>query len=71
MYPIFYILFMCSTYNIITLRPLGSVAVLVRATENPQLLTLQYTDGESRAYLSTDRDSLLARYRSSAVFSLL
>ena len=28
--------------------------------ENPQQLTVQWTDGENRHYLSTDRDSLLA-----------
>lgn len=49
-----------STYNIITLKPLGLVAALVRGKENPQMLTIQYTDGENRSYLSTDRDSLLA-----------
>ena len=66
-----------STYNIITLKPLGmvrrvhfainsvktnvvKVAALVRVKENPQQLTIQWTDGESRNYLSTDRDSLLA-----------
>ena len=36
------------------------VAALVRVKENPQQLTVQWTDGESRNYLSTDRDSLLA-----------
>ena len=49
-----------STYNIITLRPLGMIAALVRVRENPQQLTIQWTDGENRSYLSTDRDSLLA-----------
>ena len=49
-----------STYNIITLKPLAMVAALVRVKENPQQLTIQWTDGESRNYLSTDRDSLLA-----------
>ena len=36
------------------------VAALVRQVGNPQMLSLQYTDGEARSYLSTDRDSLLA-----------
>ena len=49
-----------STYNIITLKPLSMVAALVRGKENPQQLTVQWTDGESRSFLSTDRDSLLA-----------
>ena len=49
-----------STYNIITLKPLGMVAALVRGKENPQQLSVQWTDGETRSYLSTDRDSLLA-----------
>lgn len=49
-----------ATYNIITLRPLSSVAALVRQPGNPQLLSIQYNDGESRSFLSTDRDSLLA-----------
>ena len=33
---------------------------MVRVKENPQQLTVQWTDGENRHYLSTDRDSLLA-----------
>jgi len=49
-----------ATYNVITLRPLSMVAALVRQKENPQLLSIQYIDGENRSYLSTDRDSLLA-----------
>ena len=49
-----------ATYNAITLKPLSMVAALVRQKENPQMLSIQYTDGEARSYLSTDRDSLLA-----------
>ncbi|XP_023328115.1 dnaJ homolog subfamily C member 13 [Eurytemora carolleeae] len=49
-----------ATYNVITLRPLSMIAALVRQKENPQLLSIQYIDGENRSYLSTDRDSLLA-----------
>ena len=49
-----------ATYNAITLKPLSMVAALVRQKENPQLLSIQYTDGEARSYLSTDRDALLA-----------
>jgi len=49
-----------ATYNVVTLRPLSMVAALVRQLENPQLLTIQYVNGENRSYLSTDRDSLLA-----------
>ena len=44
----------------ISMTNIIKVAALVRVKENPQQLTVQWTDGESRNYLSTDRDSLLA-----------
>lgn len=48
------------TYNICTLKPLSEVFALVRDNLNPQLFTIQYFDGQSRSYMATDRDSLLA-----------
>ncbi|XP_012285401.1 dnaJ homolog subfamily C member 13 isoform X2 [Orussus abietinus] len=48
------------TYNICTLRPLADIFALVRDCANPQLFTIQYLNGQTRSYMATDRDSLLA-----------
>nr|CAD7401104.1 unnamed protein product [Timema poppensis] len=48
------------TYTVCTLRPLADIFALVRSRENPQLFVVEYISGETRTYMATDRDSLLA-----------
>ncbi|GJQ87934.1 putative dnaJ homolog subfamily C member [Trypoxylus dichotomus] len=48
------------TYSICTLRPLGDIFALVRSNDNPQLLSIEYINGQVRSYTATDRDALLA-----------
>ncbi|XP_054277797.1 dnaJ homolog subfamily C member 13-like isoform X1 [Macrosteles quadrilineatus] len=48
------------TYNAVTLRPLVDVTALIRCDDNSQLFTIEYADGSSKTYLTTNRDSLLA-----------
>ena len=50
-----------STYSIVSLRPLSQISAFVRHTDHPQLVTVQYTNGEHRSYTSTDRDSLIGK----------
>lgn len=38
------------------------VSAFVRHTDHPQLVTIQYANGEMRSYTSTDRDSLIASF---------
>ena len=45
-----------------SLRPLSYVCAFVRHTDHPQLVTIQYSNGEHRSYTSTDRDSLIASF---------
>ncbi|MCO5552633.1 hypothetical protein L7F22_006148 [Adiantum nelumboides] len=48
-------------YEAVIVRPLSSVAALVRFVEEPQLFALEFNDGCSiHVYSSTSRDSLLA-----------
>lgn len=49
-----------STYCIATCRPLAEISALIRSDENPQMFSVEYTKGQIRSYVSTDRDSLLA-----------
>ncbi len=50
-----------ATYAIVSLRPLASVAALVRHLDHTQLFSLQFVaNGEVRSYTSTERDALLA-----------
>ena len=51
-----------ATYSIVSLRPLSQVCALVRHSDHPQLVTVQYVSGEYRSYTSTDRDSLIASF---------
>eukprot|EP00095_Tigriopus_kingsejongensis_P000308 maker-scaffold292_size219010-snap-gene-0.20 protein:Tk00308 transcript:maker-scaffold292_size219010-snap-gene-0.20-mRNA-1 annotation:"dnaj homolog subfamily c member 13 isoform x1" len=51
-----------ATYSIVSLRPLSSVAALIRHLDNTQLFSIQYNSGETRSYTSTERDSLLASF---------
>ena len=46
----------------VSLRPLSYVCAFVRHTDHPQLVTIQYANGEHRSYTSTDRDSLIASF---------
>lgn len=48
------------TYNICTLRPLSDIFAIIRDNKNPQLFTIQYINGQTRSYIATDRDSLIA-----------
>ncbi|KAL1502231.1 hypothetical protein ABEB36_007404 [Hypothenemus hampei] len=48
------------TYSICTLQPLCDIFALVRDSDNPQLFSIEYVNGQIRSYTSTDRDSLLA-----------
>ncbi|XP_078489054.1 dnaJ homolog subfamily C member 13 [Ciona intestinalis] len=48
------------TYCIPTLHPLSEIFSLVRSMHDPQRFTIEYRNGQSRHYASTDRDSLLA-----------
>lgn len=43
-----------------TLRPLIEIYALIRDMENIQLFYIEYKNGQTRAYLTNDRDSLLA-----------
>lgn len=43
------------TYNAVTLRPLTDVTALIRIDTNTQLFTIEYADGNSRTYLTTNR----------------
>ena len=38
------------------------MCAFVRHTDHPQLVTIQYSNGEHRSYTSTDRDSLIASF---------
>ncbi|XP_059089728.1 dnaJ homolog subfamily C member 13-like [Tigriopus californicus] len=51
-----------ATYSIVSLRPLSSVAALIRHLDNTQLFSIQFNSGELRSYTSTERDSLLASF---------
>jgi DnaJ homolog subfamily C member 13 len=42
------------------LRPLIDVFALVRDSDNIQMFFIEYKNGQTRAYLTNDRDSLLA-----------
>ena len=44
-----------ATYSVVTVRPLSEVYTLVRYPEDPQLFCIEYTNGKSRKYTSTDR----------------
>nr|CAB3238835.1 dnaJ homolog subfamily C member 13 [Phallusia mammillata] len=48
------------SYSIITLKPLIEIYALVRDPQNPQIFTMEFKSGQSRTYVSTDRDALLA-----------
>lgn len=48
------------SYAPVTWRPLADVFAVVRHWDEPQLLTIEFTDGSSRAYVSPRRDYLLA-----------
>ncbi|CAG9859086.1 unnamed protein product [Phyllotreta striolata] len=48
------------TYSICTLQPLNNIFALIRDNANPQLFIIEYLNGQSRTYTTTDRDSLLA-----------
>ncbi|XP_066249736.1 dnaJ homolog subfamily C member 13 [Euwallacea similis] len=48
------------TYSICTLQPLCDIFALVRDSDNPQMFSIEYVNGQIRTYTSTDRDSLLA-----------
>uniref|UniRef100_A0A182NJR4 J domain-containing protein n=1 Tax=Anopheles dirus TaxID=7168 RepID=A0A182NJR4_9DIPT len=48
------------TYSICTLRPLDNVYALVRHADNIQKFSIEYKNGLVRAYITNDRDSLLA-----------
>lgn len=43
------------TYSICTLRPLSDIFALVRSNDNPQLLSIEYINGQVRSYTATDR----------------
>ena len=49
-----------STYAIVTARALTDIYVLVRHPEDPQKFQIEYIQGDTRTYLSTDRDAMLA-----------
>eukprot|EP00040_Diaphanoeca_grandis_P032411 m.196277 g.196277 ORF g.196277 m.196277 type:complete len:2301 (-) comp32615_c0_seq1:478-7380(-) len=49
-----------STYSIVCARDLCSVAVLVRNPDDPQKFSIEYKLGDTRTYLSTDREAMLA-----------
>ena len=49
-----------ATYSVVTLRPLSDVFALIRGTKDPQQFGIEYIQGETRVYTSTDRDALLA-----------
>lgn len=51
-----------ATYSIVSVRPLGAIAALVRHLDNTQLFSVQYVNGDMRSYTSTQRDSLLASF---------
>jgi DnaJ family protein C protein 13 len=51
-----------ATYSIVSLRPLSQVCAFVRHSDHPQLVSVQYANGEMRSYTSTDRDSLIASF---------
>uniref|UniRef100_H2Z526 J domain-containing protein n=1 Tax=Ciona savignyi TaxID=51511 RepID=H2Z526_CIOSA len=48
------------TYCIPTLHPLSEIFSLIRSKTDPQRFSIEYKNGQSRHYTSTDRDSLLA-----------
>ncbi|KAL5489677.1 hypothetical protein EMCRGX_G018795 [Ephydatia muelleri] len=48
-----------ATYSVVTVRPLSEVYTLVRYPEDPQLFSIEYTNGKYRKYTCTDRDALL------------
>ncbi|XP_072378328.1 dnaJ homolog subfamily C member 13 [Diabrotica undecimpunctata] len=48
------------TYSICTLQPLNNIFALVRDNSNLQLFSIEYLNGQTRTYTTTDRDSLLA-----------
>lgn len=49
-----------ASYIVVTVRPLSSVACLVRSEANPQAFTIEYLDGSMREYTGTERDNVLA-----------
>lgn len=49
-----------ATYSVITVRALADVNVLVRWPDDPQRFSIEYIRGDTRTYLSTERDSMLA-----------
>ncbi|KAK6624832.1 hypothetical protein RUM44_011696 [Polyplax serrata] len=48
------------TYSICTLRPLSDIFALVRNKDNPQQFSVEYTNGDTKIYTTSDRDGLLA-----------
>lgn len=50
------------TYNTVTLRPLTDITALIRCDVNTQLFTIEYADGNSRTYLTTNRYQLSVEY---------
>ncbi|XP_077997979.1 dnaJ homolog subfamily C member 13-like [Glandiceps talaboti] len=49
-----------ASYAVVTVKPLCDVFSIVRNQENPQMFTVEFVKNYERAYMSTDRDSLLA-----------
>lgn len=43
------------TYSICTLRPLSHIFAVVRCNGDPQLFSIEYINGHTRTYTSTDR----------------
>lgn len=43
------------TYSVCTLRPLVEAYALIRDSENIQLFSIEYKDGQVRSYLTNDR----------------
>eukprot|EP00055_Hartaetosiga_balthica_P006980 m.23293 g.23293 ORF g.23293 m.23293 type:complete len:2228 (-) comp5537_c0_seq1:183-6866(-) len=49
-----------SSYAIVTLRELNTVFSIIRHTDDQQKFSVEYSQGITRSYLTTDRDTLLA-----------
>ncbi len=49
-----------STYTVISCRPLGTLFAIVRHWDEPQKVTFEYTEGQTRTYICSYRDELVA-----------
>ncbi|KAI3379512.1 hypothetical protein SNEBB_010043 [Seison nebaliae] len=49
-----------TSYEIVTLKPLGDIYAVIREHTNPQSFHIEYVNGLKRYYLSADRDALIA-----------